>query len=66
MIFLAGACDGAVALDGCGFSKWDARFGRELARSPEWTPRETEIAIKLVAKYRGQLPADLIAKAKGD
>ena len=37
---LADACDGARSLDGHGFNKLDAKFGRSLAQSPSRSPKQ--------------------------
>jgi hypothetical protein len=54
---VAGACDGAVARDGVGFSGSDASHGSWLAAShPQtWGPDEVSTATWLVNKYRGQI-----------
>jgi hypothetical protein len=54
---VAGACDGAVARDGVGFSGSDASHGSWLAASnPQaWGPDEAITAAWLVNKYRGQI-----------
>jgi hypothetical protein len=48
-------CDGANALDGCGFSKIDTRIGHSLAECATLTPRQAALGAKLVNKYRRQL-----------
>ncbi len=53
--YLAGVCDGAVRKDDCGFNRYDAGFGREMAYKENWTPRQTEAMRKMLRKYRGQL-----------
>lgn len=61
---LAAYCDGARAVDGMGYSKVDAGFGREIAARPveAWSPRFARAAWKVVRKYRRQLPGvDLAA-----
>lgn len=63
---LAAVCDGARDLDGAGFSKIDARIGRELALCPALTPRQAALGLQLVTKYHRQLPADLLALAKDE
>ena len=63
---LAGMCDGAVKLDGCGFNKHDSKLGKSLARSPEYTSRQALTAIRLVNKYRRQLPDELVVRATGN
>lgn len=62
---LARMCDGAQELDGMGFSKFDARVGHSLASQESLTKRQGVLAIKLANKYRRQLPAELLAIAKG-
>jgi SWI/SNF-related matrix-associated actin-dependent regulator 1 of chromatin subfamily A len=53
--YLAGMCDGANGLDGCGFNKVDARFGRDLAERTSLTPKQAEAAQKMIRKYKNQL-----------
>ena len=53
---LAERCDGARSLDGNGFNKFDTAFGKDLASRNFLTPGQTEAGIKLVRKYRKQLP----------
>ena len=62
---LAGMCDGAMARDGCGFNKLDTSFGKSLAGRASLSPRQAAYGRKLVVKYGKQLPADLVATAKG-
>jgi hypothetical protein len=52
---LAGMCDGARELDGCGFNKLDAAFGHALAGYGRLTDRMVEAGIRLVVKYKRQL-----------
>lgn len=54
---LAGRCDWANARDGAGYSAADAAIGHSLADRDEryWSPKQQEVARKLVVKYRGQL-----------
>ena len=59
---LAGMCDGAVALDGCGFNKLDADFGHRLASLPTLTPRQALAGRRLCVKYRRQLGAEFQEK----
>ena len=63
---LAGMCDGAQELDGAGFSKIDVMIGHSLAEAVRLTSRQAALGAKLVNKYRRQLPAELVATAKGD
>lgn len=63
---LAGVCDGAMSEDGRGFNKMDTHFGKSLAMKDELTDRQAVFAIRLVNKYRGQLPEELVAMAKGE
>lgn len=62
---LAGVCDGARKLDGAGFNRFDTGFGTALAYAYELTDRQAAAGKKLVIKYQGQLPAELIAIVKG-
>lgn len=62
---LASMCDGARELDGMGFNAFDSRFGKQLAAAFKLTNKQAHLGMKLVNKYRGQLPADLVATAKG-
>lgn len=62
---LAGVCDGARELDGAGFNKIDAGYGHRLAALPGLTPRQAVTGLKMVNRYRSQLPAGLVAAAKG-
>lgn len=52
---LAGVCDGAQQIDGRGFNKFDTRIGKALAAQATLSPRQA-----------GQLPAALVAAAKGE
>ena len=62
---LAESCDGARSLDGHGFNKLDAKFGRSLAQSPSLSRRQAECGQKLLRKYRKQLPEALFTLAVG-
>jgi acetolactate synthase small subunit len=56
--YLAGVCDGARALDGQGFNKVDARFGRDLAVQSlrrKLSASQLRAAHKLLVKYQSQL-----------
>jgi SWI/SNF-related matrix-associated actin-dependent regulator 1 of chromatin subfamily A len=61
---IAGMCDGAMALDGHGFNKFDARLGKDLATRASLSPKQAALAKRLVRKYRGQLP-DAVREAAG-
>ena len=63
---IEGLCDGARVLDGRGFSKLDAAFGRSLAYSPSLTPRQAAAGLRLVVKYKRQLSEELVEMAKGN
>lgn len=63
---LAGVCDGAMAVDGHGFNKFDARIGRTLAQSANLSARQAVLGQKLVRKYRRQLPAEVLNGAMGE
>lgn len=62
---LAGVCDGAHELDGCGFNKFDSRYGKSLAATPELTRRQALTGKNMCIKYRRQLGDDAIATIKG-
>jgi hypothetical protein len=63
---LAGVCDGARSLDGCGFSKFDAATGHRLAAlARPMTDGECWLTARLATKYRGQLPSALVLAAGG-
>lgn len=53
--YLAARCDGAVEIDGVGFNKIDAGFGRSLAQQQYWTEKQLDAAIKMARKYKNQL-----------
>lgn len=53
--YLASVCDGACTRDGQGFNGVDSNFGKSLATQETWTVRQTEAAIKMLKKYKGQL-----------
>lgn len=57
--FLAAVCDGARAEDGAGFNGTDAQFGHDLARAASLSRNQAAHAKIMLAKYHGQLPADL-------
>jgi len=63
---LAGNCDGARALDGHGFNQRDTGYGKKLAYLPTLSRRQALHAIKMVNRYRRQLPLELVARAKGE
>lgn len=63
---LADACDGAVALDGCGFSKCDSYIGKKLAELPTLTPRQAVLAMRMIYRYHRQLPRELVAVVRGN
>lgn len=56
-------CDGALAIDGQGFNKWDSEFGKSLATLPTLTMNQAIVGHKLVRKYRKQLPASILKEA---
>jgi hypothetical protein len=60
--FLADRCDGARSMDGHGFNKFDTAFGKDLAARNFLTPGQVEAGVKLVRKYRKQLPERLREK----
>jgi len=56
-------CDGAVALDGRGFSGADKDFGWSLADSPRLSPKQAAYGQRFIRKYQGQLPEELVIAA---
>lgn len=52
---LAGNCDGAVQLDGAGFSRIDAAIGHSLANVGRLTAKQAALGLRLCRKYRRQL-----------
>jgi hypothetical protein len=62
---LASRCDGATAIDGQGFNRYDADFGRSLAdyahKGLTWTPAQAAGALKLIRKYQNQLGCENIS-----
>lgn len=56
---VAGACDGAKATDGGGFSKVDAAVGHALSTGESLTARQAALGLTLANRYRRQLPAEL-------
>lgn len=59
LLFLNGQCDGASSVDGHGFNKFDASFGRSLAEQIKRTESLSQIqqasALKMLEKYKKQL-----------
>jgi SWI/SNF-related matrix-associated actin-dependent regulator 1 of chromatin subfamily A len=62
---LAGVCDGAMQLDGHGFNRIDTEIGHSLANWPTLTAKQAVLGLRLVTKYRRQLPAHILQAAKG-
>ena len=61
--WLAAACGGARSLDGQGFNKMDSDFGKKLAAASSLTPRMAVAGLRLVRKYKRQLPSELLERA---
>jgi SWI/SNF-related matrix-associated actin-dependent regulator 1 of chromatin subfamily A len=57
--YVSALCDGARALDGMGFNRFDADFGHQLAHRASLTPNQAVAGRELVRKYRKQLPESL-------
>lgn len=57
--------DRAREINGVGFSQADVYIGHSLSQRISLTPKQAVLAIKLVNKYRRQLPEELVAAAKG-
>jgi SWI/SNF-related matrix-associated actin-dependent regulator 1 of chromatin subfamily A len=52
---LAAMCDGANAIDGHGFNKFDTTLGHELAELPAISRRQAALGYTLVRKHRKQI-----------
>ena len=52
---LAASCDGAYALDGHGYNKFDAPIGHSLAGRAELTPAQAALGRVLCRKYQRQI-----------
>lgn len=61
---LSAYCDGAYKQDGMGFSKLDARIGKELAAKTRLTAGQIWLGRKIALKYKRQLPDGLILLMK--
>lgn len=57
---IAGVCDGAHEIDGCGFNKIDTNFGKKLATASSLTPKMAISGFNLVRKYQRQVPEGLL------
>jgi len=57
--YLAGMCDGAFALDGCGYNKYDSPIGKSFATRRRLTDKECDLALKILRKYRRQVPGHI-------
>lgn len=57
---LSAWCDGANAIDGKGFSKFDTGFGCYLAEQEDLTAQQSAAAEKMIRKYHRQLGADFL------
>lgn len=60
---LRGTCDGAMQRDGMGFNGLDVQFGWSLADAAQLSMRQAGYGQKLVRKYQGQLPQELVIAA---
>jgi hypothetical protein len=60
---LRSRCDGAHAEDGRGFSGTDVRFGWSLATASKLSAKQAAYGQKLIRKYQGQLPTELVIAA---
>lgn len=58
---LAGKCDGAQRLDGCGFNKADTYIGHQLADASFLSKRQAALGRKVIRKYHGQLGEAILA-----
>lgn len=58
---LAGVCDGALKLDGCGYSGVDSRIGHSLAAARALSPAQAALGKRIITKYRRQLGDESLA-----
>jgi SWI/SNF-related matrix-associated actin-dependent regulator 1 of chromatin subfamily A len=58
--------DYAAERNDMGFSRFDVKIGHSLAERSKLTPKQAVLGLRLVNKYRRQLPAELLAQAKGE
>lgn len=64
--FLSARCDDARELDGQGFNKLHAKFGKSLAQAAVLSERQAQAAVKILVVYsKTQLPAPLVARILG-
>lgn len=56
--------DRAREVNGIGFNKLDSDFGGQLAERDRLTDNQAHVAAKMLAKYRGQLGAELAERIK--
>jgi SWI/SNF-related matrix-associated actin-dependent regulator 1 of chromatin subfamily A len=63
---ISGSCDGAMELDGRGFNKFDTRIGKQLAARTNLTREQAVLGLKLVRKYKRQLPEEVLRLATCD
>lgn len=59
LMIIAGICDGANALDGIGFNKFDSCIGKNLASKMFLTNRQAILGRKILIKYKRQLPEEI-------
>jgi SWI/SNF-related matrix-associated actin-dependent regulator 1 of chromatin subfamily A len=57
--------DRALAKNNAGFGRFDTMIGNALAQKESLSPKQAALGLKIVRKYHRQLPADLLATAKG-
>lgn len=60
---IAGVCNGARTWDGAGFNKMDTRIGKDLASRGGLSPKQALLGLKLVTRYRKQLPEEVVNRA---
>lgn len=59
---LSAMCDGALAIDGQGFCKFDVAIGKSLALQSHLSPMQAALGQKLLAKYVRQLGHETLVK----
>jgi hypothetical protein len=60
---LASACDGAQRRDCAGYGRYDTEFGHSLAAQVSLSDRQAECGLRLLRRYRRQLPFDVLLRA---
>ena len=60
--YLSAMCDGARAIDGMGFCKFDVAIGKSLALQSALSPMQAALGKRIVAKYSRQLGDEILER----